>query len=97
MSGLRYSKAPRWVCKAPFDGAIPSTVAQYPSPKHSAIPASLELRGGLIPPVVFPASARPERLAGNGTGRAEAARRGFVSERPPSPTPPGRCRRQREV
>lgn len=53
MSGLRYSKAPQWVCKAPFDGAILLMVAQHPSPKHWAIAV------GLSPPVVFPASAHP--------------------------------------
>lgn len=47
MSGLRYSKAPRWVCKAPFDGAILLMVAQHPSPKHWAIAV------GLSPPWYF--------------------------------------------
>lgn len=91
MSGLRYSKAPRWVCKAPFDGAILLMVAQHPSPKHWAIAVRLS------PPVVFPASAHPKKLAGNGMGFLEAAQRGFVLGGPPSPPPPGLCRQQREI
>lgn len=77
-------KAPRWVRKAPFDGAILPAVAQHPSPKHWAIAV------GLSPPVVFPASAHPpkKKLAGNGTGFSEAAWRGFVLEGPPSPPAP---------
>lgn len=72
MSGLRYSKAPPWVCKAPFGGEILSTVAQYPSPKHSAVSASLVRQSGLIPPRVFPVSVLLRRLSGNETGCVEA-------------------------
>lgn len=63
MSGLRYSKAPRWVRKAPCDGAILPVVAQHPSPKHWAIAV------GLSPPVVFPASAHPPKKSWQAMGR----------------------------